>query len=113
MSCWARWWPWSARNGPAAPARRGRPSPGSASRSGWLEQDLTLAKVHMLLGRRGVVVPYRTLHRFAVAELGFGRKQPTVRVADGKPGHEVQVDFGRLGLVPDPASGTVGGSPRG
>jgi transposase len=71
----------------------------------WLKQDLTLAKIHMLLGRRGVVVPYRTLHRFAVAELGFGRRQATVRVADGQPGKEVQVDFGRLGLVPDPASG--------
>lgn len=59
----------------------------------------------MLLGRRGVVVPYRTLHRFAVAELGFGRRKATVRVADGEPGGEVQVDFGRLGLVPDPASG--------
>lgn len=71
----------------------------------WLKQDLTLAKVHMLLGRRGVVVPYRTLHRFAVAELGFGRRQATVRVTDGQPGRELQVDFGRLGLVPDPASG--------
>jgi transposase len=71
----------------------------------WLQQDLTLAKIHMLLGRRGVVVPYRTLHRFAVAELGFGRRQATVRVADGEPGRELQVDFGRLGLVPDPATG--------
>ena len=71
----------------------------------WLKQDLTLAEIHMLLGRRGIVVPYRTLHRFAVAELGFGRRQATVRVADGEPGREVQVDFGRLGLVPDPATG--------
>lgn len=71
----------------------------------WLAQELTLAKVHILLERRGIVVPYRTLHRFAVAELGFGRRQPTVRVADGKPGQEVQVDFGRLGLVPDPGTG--------
>jgi transposase len=71
----------------------------------WLKQDLTLAKIHMLLGRRGVVVPYRTLHRFAVAELGFGRRQATVRVADGKPGQEVQVDFGQLGLLPEPATG--------
>lgn len=71
----------------------------------WLKQDLTLAKIHMLLGRRGVVVPYRTLHRFAVAELGFGRRQPTVPVVDGKPGQEVQVDFGRLGLVPEPVTG--------
>ena len=71
----------------------------------WLAQDLTLAKVHVLLGRRGVVVPYRTLHRYAVTELGFGRRQPTVRVADGSPGEELRVDFGRLGLIPDPVRG--------
>jgi predicted transcriptional regulator len=29
----------------------------------WLEQDLKLTKVADLLGRRGVTVPYRTLHR--------------------------------------------------
>jgi transposase len=67
--------------------------------------DLTLTKVHVLLGRRGVVVPYRTLHRFAVTELEFGRRRPTVRVADGNPGEELQVDFGRLGLIPDPIRG--------
>jgi transposase len=27
-------------------------------------------------------------------------------VADGKPGDELQVDFGRLGLIPDPARGS-------
>jgi hypothetical protein len=31
----------------------------------WLDQGLTLTKVHTLLGRRGVVVSYRTLHRYA------------------------------------------------
>jgi transposase len=67
----------------------------------WLEQGLTLTKVHVLLGRRGVVVSYRTLHRFATTQLGFGRRKATVPVADGEPGGEVQVDFGRLGLVPD------------
>jgi transposase len=72
----------------------------------WIEQGLTLTKAHVLLERRGVVVPYRTLHRFAVTELGFGRRRPTVPIADGDPGVEVQVDFGRLGLVPDPARGT-------
>ena len=71
----------------------------------WLGQDLTLVKVHVLLGRRGVVVPYRTLHRFAVQELGFGRRRPTVPVVDGEPGVELQVDFGRLGLIPDPVQG--------
>ncbi|MGH8937428.1 MAG: hypothetical protein ACRDXD_14390 [Acidimicrobiia bacterium] len=71
----------------------------------WVDEDLTLTKVHDLLARRGVVVPYRTLHRFAAQELGFGRRRRTVRVADGAPGGELQVDFGRMGLVPDPASG--------
>ncbi len=67
-----------------------------------LKEKLRLTKVHDLLARRGVVVPYRTLHRFAVSELGFGRGRATVRLADGEPGSEVQVDFGRMGLVPDP-----------
>ncbi|HZC30136.1 MAG TPA: IS21 family transposase [Gaiellaceae bacterium] len=68
-----------------------------------IEKDLRLTKIHELLARRGVVVPYRTLHRFAVSELGFGQRQrATVLLADGEPGSEVQVDFGRMGLVPDP-----------
>lgn len=71
----------------------------------WLKKDLTLAKVQVLLTRRGVAVPYRTLHRYAVTELGFGRRGPTVPVVDGDPGAELQVDFGRLGLIPDPARG--------
>ncbi|MET9030987.1 hypothetical protein ABZW96_36085 [Nocardia sp. NPDC004168] len=67
----------------------------------WLDQGLTLTKVHILLGRRGVVVSYRTLHRYATTELGFGKRRRTVRVADCEPGTEVQVDFGRLGLLTD------------
>lgn len=47
-------------------------------------------------------MPYRTLHRFAVARCGYGSRQPTVRVVDGEPGVECQLDFGRLGLIPDP-----------
>lgn len=71
----------------------------------WLEQDLKLTKVEDLLGRRGVVVPYRTLHRYAADELGFGGRGTTVPVVDGEPGHELQVDFGRLGMMFDPATG--------
>jgi transposase len=69
-----------------------------------LKDELTLTKIHELLARRGVVVPYRTLHRFVASELGFGQQRATVRLADGEPGAEVQVDFGRMGLVPDPRS---------
>ena len=74
----------------------------------WLRTDeLTVRKVHDLLGRRGVVVPERTLHRYAleVCDIGRGRRGTTVRVADGEPGDECQIDFGRLGLIPDRAVG--------
>jgi len=72
---------------------------------GWVDKDLRLTKIADLLARRGVVVPYRTLHRFACERCGFGRKAVTVRVADGEPGAECQVDFGRMGVLFDPAGG--------
>jgi transposase len=67
----------------------------------WVAQDLTVVKIGILLGRRGVVVPHRTLARFAVERCGAGRRSTTVRVDDPPPGVELQVDFGRLGLVCD------------
>lgn len=75
---------------------------------GWLTGDgLTAVKVRDLLGRRGVVVPERTLHRYAleVCDVGRGRRGVTVRVNDGEPGDELQVDFGRMGLVADAVTG--------
>ena len=71
----------------------------------WVGKGLTVVKIGTLLGRRGVVVPYRTLHRFCVQCCGFGRGGQTVRVADGEPGAECQVDFGRMGLLYDPVAG--------
>ncbi len=72
----------------------------------WLQtQGLTVVKAHQLLERQGVVVPPRTLYRFAAQELGVGRPETTVRVADCEPGSELQVDFGRMGLIADPVSG--------
>lgn len=72
----------------------------------WLDAGLTAQKVHDLLARKGVVVPERTLHRYAKVECGHGRGQgPTVRVVDGEPGDELQVDFGRMGLVFDAETG--------
>lgn len=64
-----------------------------------LDDKLRLTKIEKLLRRRGVVVPYRTLHRYCVGEFGFGGRVETVPVADGEPGHELQIDFGRLGLI--------------
>ncbi len=71
----------------------------------WVEDGVQLTNVHGKLERQGVLVPYRTLHRFAVQRCGFGRSRATVRVADGEPGMECQIDFGRLGMMHDPQAG--------
>jgi transposase len=71
----------------------------------WVEDGLQLTNIHGKLERQGVLVPYRTLHRFAVERCGFGRSRATVRVADGEPGVECQIDFGRLGMLHDPDTG--------
>ena len=67
----------------------------------WVQDGLTVVKIGILLSRRGVEVPHRTLARFAVERCGASRSKTTVRVDDPPPGRELQVDFGRLGLVPD------------
>jgi len=70
------------------------------------KRGLRLTKVHELLGRIKVEVPYSSLHRFAVKHCGFSDKRRlTVRLAECEPGEEAQVDFGQLGYVPDPATG--------
>lgn len=64
-----------------------------------LAHDVRLTKLRKLLRRRGVEIPYDTLRRYVLAELGFGRRAPTVPVADGEPGAEVQLDTGWMGLL--------------
>jgi hypothetical protein len=72
----------------------------------WVKQGLTVVKIGVLLERQGVAVPYRTLHRFCAERCGYGRAAATtVRVADGEPGAECQLDFGYLGLLADPVPG--------
>ena len=68
-----------------------------------MEQDeLLLTKVHELLARDGVRVPYPSLHRFARKWLDFGKLPSiTVRKLDGQPGDYAEVDFGRLGYLQD------------
>jgi hypothetical protein len=74
----------------------------------WLvDEKLTAVKAGELLARQGVTVPERTVHRYALEVLGVGRsvRGSTVRVADGEPGAELQVDFGKMGLVYDSVTG--------
>jgi len=71
----------------------------------FLDRGVRLSKIRRLLVRQGVAIPYPTLHRFAVAELDFGRTAATVPVADGEPGHEVQLDTGWMTLLGPDARG--------
>jgi transposase len=92
---------------PARPAGHGESwealVPRKEEITGWVKRDLTLVKIGELLERSGTAVPYRTLARYAAAECGYSssRQKVTVPVADGKPGEEVQVDFGYLGMISD------------
>jgi hypothetical protein len=76
----------------------------------WLEpgpgekRGLQLTKVHRKLEQQGVIVPYSSLHRFAVKHCSFNEyRRGTVRLEEVAPGQYAQVDFGRLGYVPGPA----------
>lgn len=62
-----------------------------------LKSDVRLTKIRKLLRRQQVLVSYPTLRRFAIAELGFSEDAPTMPVADGEPGREVQLDTGWVG----------------
>lgn len=74
----------------------------------WLTRSkpLRLKKVHVLLRRdHGVEVTYSTLRRFAIDELGWGMRKPTVLVVDAPPGEEAQIDFGLMDVMHDPETG--------
>jgi transposase len=72
----------------------------------WVADDLTGVKITELLARRGLAVPSRTVQRYIAEVLGRARgRGSTVRVADGEPGDELQIDFGRMGLIFDAATG--------
>ena len=66
--------------------------------------DVPARKMVELLARQGVVVPERTLNRFLAAEFGSAIES-TVRLVDGEPGVELQVDFGELGRMLDEETG--------
>ena len=49
---------------------------------------------------------YSSLHRFATPACGFqNARRVTMRVAEAAPGELAEMDFGRLGPVPDPETG--------
>lgn len=73
--------------------------------AGWVKAgDVPVRKMVELLARSGTVVPERTVNRY-VAEKFAAPPRSTVRVADGEPGSELQVDFGELGTMFDEEAG--------
>jgi transposase len=73
-----------------------------------LKRPLKLTKIHTLLTRdHGLTASYDTLRRFAIDELGWRKKTPTVRLADTDPGEVAQIDFGLMGPLFDPATQRV------
>jgi transposase len=72
-----------------------------------LDAGVRLTKVRRELVSSGIVVPYPTLHRFAQAELGFGRPAVTMPVVDGKPGEELQIDTGWMSVSVSDDKGRV------
>ena len=72
----------------------------------WVTAGVAGVKICELLARDGISVPERTVQRFIATEFGPRRGQgSTVRIADGEPGHELQIDFARLGLLHDSVTG--------
>jgi hypothetical protein len=65
-----------------------------------VKAGLTGVKIHDLLARRGVVVPCRMVQRYVLEVCGRRRGRRPTRVADGEPGDELQIDFGRMGFIP-------------
>jgi transposase len=80
--------------------------PWAARIEAWLRREqLQLTRIQELLAQQGCRVSYTSLRRF-VARCGWRPRTPsTVRMADTAPGEVAEADFGRLGLVWDPATG--------
>ena len=70
----------------------------------WITKDrLQMTRIHELLAMRGCEVSYPSLRRFIVNRNWRRRSKTTVRMADTPPGEVAEADFGRLGMITDPA----------
>ena len=72
----------------------------------WRTGDrLMMTRIHELLAARGCRVSYTSLQRFVAKRNWRKSGGTTVRMADTPPGEVAEADFGRLGMVTDPAIG--------
>lgn len=92
----------SIREGLGRPGAAAQPGPSEQAlleRKPQIEACLILTKIHELLVRDGLEIPYSSLHRFAQKHSAFGKPAGTVRRIEGNPGELAEVDFGQLGLL--------------
>jgi transposase len=72
----------------------------------WVQGErLQLTRIQELLGQKNCTVSYSSLHRYVVRQDWLTGKRDTVRMADTKPGEMAEMDFGRLGIIPDLETG--------
>lgn len=74
----------------------------------WFEapRPLRLTKIHKLLTQDyGLTASYATLRRFVQQELGWHKRAPTIRLDDPPAGEQAQIDFGKMGVIPDGSDG--------
>ncbi len=92
---------------PAATDERAELAKHKARIEAWLgeKRPLRLTKIHALLVRDGLTASYATLRRFAMEELSWSKRSPTILLEDPPAGQEAQVDFGKMGSLADPETG--------
>ncbi len=72
----------------------------------WIAKDrLQMTRIHELLLARGCALSYQSLRRFVLKRNWRRPSKTTVRMADTPPGEVAEADFGRLGMITDPATG--------
>ena len=72
----------------------------------WLTGDrLQMTRIQELLTVRRCAVSYPSLRRFILKRNWRRLSKTTVRMEDTPPGEVAEADFGRLGMITDPATG--------
>jgi len=72
----------------------------------WIANDrLQMTRIHELLVARGCELSYPSPRRFIINRNWRRRSKTTVRMEDTPQGEVAEADFGRLGMVKDPATG--------
>ena len=69
----------------------------------WIKHDhLKLVRIQDLLAQKHCLVAYTCLRRYVRKKGWFGKDtHTTVRMPDTEPGQVAEIDFGRLGLIPE------------